>query len=164
MFLNVFAANDRESIVMLWKLLGLDRPAGHQVGVLINNRGDRMRRAQDMADIIAKEMHADWYMAAGDQAAAFIDMCVRLKIPRQKLVNMGGKGVGPVLDRMFELTQGECTVMGIGNIGGFGMPLTELLDAERLRQQEAARGEQLDLMRKADPSPNDRGPIRGERA
>jgi gamma-polyglutamate synthase len=134
-FVNVFAANDKESIVMLWRMLGLDRPGDQQVGVLINNRGDRMRRAQDMAEICARDMTADWYLAAGDQTGAFIDMCARLKIPRNKMINLGGMDAPAALDRMFELTARECTVMGIGNIGGFGIPFTAMLDEERLRQQ-----------------------------
>ncbi len=136
-FINVFAANDRESILMLWHLLGLGGPESGQVGVLVNNRADRMRRAQDMAEILAREMPADWYMAAGEQAATFIDMCVRLKIPRKKIANMGGKNAVQVLDRMFALTERECTVMGIGNIGGFGIPFVEMLDEQRRRQMSA---------------------------
>ncbi len=138
-FYNVFAANDKESIVMLWKMVGLDQPGGRQLGVLINNRGDRMRRAQDMAEICARDMRADWYMAAGDQTAAFVDMCARLKIPREKMLNMGGQSPAATLDRMFELTERECAVMGIGNIGGFGIPFTALVDEERARQQSEAR-------------------------
>jgi len=138
-FLNVFAANDKESIVMLWRMLGLDRPGDQQVGLLINNRGDRMRRAQDMAEICARDMAADWYLAAGDQTAAFIDMCARMKIPRSKLVNLGGVDAPGALDRMFALTTRESTVMGIGNIGGFGIPFTAMVDEARLRQQREAQ-------------------------
>jgi poly-gamma-glutamate synthase PgsB/CapB len=153
-FINAFAANDRESIVMLWRMLGLDQPGDQQVGILVNNRGDRMRRAQDMAEIIAREMRADWYVAAGDQAAAFVDMCARMKVPRSKLVNLGGQGVPEVLDRMFALTERECTVVGIGNIGGFGLPFTHWMDEERRRQRAAVQGEQLDLVGRPAPPAN----------
>jgi poly-gamma-glutamate synthase PgsB/CapB len=154
-FVNVFAANDKESIVMLWRMLGLDRPGDLQVGVLINNRGDRMRRAMDMAEICARDLAADWYLAAGDQTAAFIDMCVRMKIPRDKMINLGGVNAQNALDRMFELTQRECTVMGIGNIGGFGIPFTAMLDEERRRQPREARA--LDERDPAGPGRGGRG-------
>jgi poly-gamma-glutamate synthase PgsB/CapB len=137
-FLNVFAANDRESIVFLWRLLGLSQPNGQQLGVLVNNRGDRMRRAKDMAEIIGREMLADWYIAAGEQAGVFVDMSVRAGVPRAKMVNMGGRGPAEVLDRMFALTESSSTVIGIGNIGGFGLPFMDLLEEESRRCQAPA--------------------------
>jgi poly-gamma-glutamate synthase PgsB/CapB len=140
-FLNVFAANDRESITMLWRLLGLDQPQGYQVGVVVNNRGDRMRRAQDIAEVIARDIRADWYIAAGDQASAFIDMAARHGVSRSRLVNMGGRKPAEVLDRMFALTERDCTVMGIGNIGGFGLPFIGLLEQEHQRGVAEAAAE-----------------------
>lgn len=138
-FINVFAANDRESILMLWRLLGLHEPGQLEVGILINNRADRMRRAQDIAEIIGKEMKADWHIIAGDRGSVFADMAARAGVSRNKMVNMSRRGPAEVLDLMFQLTQKECTVIGIGNIGGFGLPFVGLLEREHLRAQEVKR-------------------------
>jgi gamma-polyglutamate synthase len=129
-FYNAMAANDSESTVFLWKLLGLHESGEHQGGVLINNRGDRMRRAVDMAQIIAKDIHAAWYMVVGDQASMFCDMAARAGVPRERLIAMGGRGPREVLERMFEAFEGTESVMGIGNIGGFGVDFMELLEEE----------------------------------
>ncbi len=129
-FYNAMAANDSESTVFLWKLLGLHESGEHQGGVMINNRGDRMRRAVDMAQIIAKDIRAAWYMVVGDQATMFCDMAARNGVPREKLIAMGGRPPREVLDRMFEQFQGTESVMGIGNIGGFGVNFMALLEEE----------------------------------
>ncbi len=129
-FVNALAANDSESTVFLWKLQGLDARGDREAAVLINNRGDRMRRAVDMAAIIAKDIRADWYAVVGDQASAFIDMAVRNGVPREKLIALGGKPPEMVLAKLFELTRKHCTVLGIGNIGGFGLKFMSLLERE----------------------------------
>ncbi|MFH1145283.1 MAG: poly-gamma-glutamate synthase PgsB [Candidatus Eisenbacteria bacterium] len=130
-FLNVFAANDAHSTVFLWRFLGLDKPGDRQVGVLINNRADRLRRAVDVARIIAADIHADWYIVAGAAAGTFCAMAARNGVPSTKLIDMGGASAEAVLGRIFDLTRGQSTVMGIGNIGGFGIRFMELIEKER---------------------------------
>jgi len=129
-FYNAMAANDSESTVFLWKLLGLHESGEHEGGVLINNRGDRMRRAVDMAQIIAKDIRAAWYVVVGEQAPMFCDMAARQGVPREKLIPMGGRLPEEVLDRMFEKFSRTESVMGIGNIGGFGVKFMALLEEE----------------------------------
>jgi gamma-polyglutamate synthase len=129
-FVNAFAANDRESTVFLWHLINI-RGSGRQTIVMINNRGDRMRRAVDMAQIIAKDIHADLYFVVGDKASTFVDMAARAGLSRSKLVNLGGRSPAEVLDKLFELTPSRSTVMGISNIGGFGIEFMDLLERER---------------------------------
>jgi poly-gamma-glutamate synthase PgsB/CapB len=129
-FYNAMAANDSESTIYLWQLLGLHESGDHEGGVLINNRGDRMRRAVEMAQIIDKDLRAAWYMVVGDQAPMFCDMAARNGVPREKLISMGGRTPDEVLDRMFEKTRVTESVMGIGNIGGFGVKFMTLLEEE----------------------------------
>jgi poly-gamma-glutamate synthase PgsB/CapB len=129
-FYNAMAANDSESTIFLWKLLGLHESGDHEGGVLINNRGDRMRRAVEMAQIIGKDIRAAWYVVVGDQATMFCDMAARNGVPREKLIPMGGCSPAEVLDRMFERFSGTESVMGIGNIGGFGITFMALLEEE----------------------------------
>ncbi|MCK4305844.1 MAG: hypothetical protein KAY24_16525, partial [Candidatus Eisenbacteria sp.] len=79
----------------------------------------------------------------------------RLGVPRKKMVNMGRKQPAEVLNRMFELTRKDSTVIGIGNIGGFGLPFVGLLEQEQLREAAANDGEREPLG-KGDPSPGER--------
>lgn len=130
-FYNVFAANDQHSTAMVWKLIGLHEPGEHQTGVLISNRGDRLRRAVDMADTIAQDIKADWYVVAGDSADMFVRLATRRGIPREKLIEMGQASAEAVLAKLYELTSRRVAVMGIGNIGGFGMEFMRLLEKER---------------------------------
>jgi gamma-polyglutamate synthase len=143
LFANAFAANDPHSTAFLWRLLGMDAPQGSrfveagpgevEAGILISNRADRMRRAVDLAEIFEKQIHASWYLVAGQQAPAFIEQAARMKVPRQKLINMGNRAPGEVLDKLFELTKKQTMVLGIGNIGGFGMEFIQLLEKEGKR-------------------------------
>ncbi len=139
-FINAFAANDPESTTFIWNLLGMQSAQNSpfvdsadgvvETGVLISNRGDRMRRAVDMAEIIESHMNANWYLVAGQQATAFIDMAIRMQVPREKLIHMGGRSPADVLEKLFELTNEQTMVMGIGNIGGFGLEFVKLLEKE----------------------------------
>jgi poly-gamma-glutamate synthase PgsB/CapB len=131
-FYNVFAANDQESTAMVWKLIGLHEPGEHSTVVLISNRGDRLRRAVDMADTIAQDVKADWYVVAGDSPDVFIRLATRRGVPREKLIEVGHAKPASVLDRLFELTPRRAAVMGIGNIGGFGMKFMQLMEKERV--------------------------------
>jgi poly-gamma-glutamate synthase PgsB/CapB len=142
-FVNAFAANDPHSTTFLWRLLGLKEPTSFlwkligldeqgdpQAGVLINNRADRMRRAVDMARVIETEIVADWYVVAGEEASAFIELAARNGVPRNKMIHMGGRAPAVVLQELFNLTEKQCTVMGVGNIGGFGLEFVNLLERE----------------------------------
>ena len=126
--INAFAANDRESTVFIWQLIGLHKPGVKESGILINNRGDRLRRAKDIARIVARDLNADWFIVAGDHASAFISMAARYGAPRDKLINMGSATPEEVYARVFELTKEHCPVMGIGNMGGFGAKFMSLVD------------------------------------
>lgn len=140
LFANAFAANDPQSTAFLWRLLGMDHPAESrfvdagegavEAGVLISNRADRMRRAVDLAEIFEKQIHPSWYLVAGEQATAFIDLAARMKVPREKLIHAGNQRPEAVLDKLFELTKKQTMVLGMGNIGGFGMQFIQLLEKE----------------------------------
>jgi len=132
-FVNAFAANDRESTTQIWRLLKMHEGGDRDAILLINNRRDRMRRAVDMAQIIAEDLVADWYVIVGDKASTFIDMAARYGVPRNKLVHMGRRNPAEVLRKLFDLTQKCGTVMGIGNMGGFGMQFVDYIEQERSR-------------------------------
>lgn len=128
-FVNAFAANDPESYARIWKRLGLDAPGAHSV-MLFNNRGDRMRRARDLAPLFGGVLRADRYVLAGERTAQLADLAAR-RVPRDALVDLGGRGPDEVWERAAALAGPGGTVVGVGNIGGFGMELLE-----RLRERE----------------------------
>ena len=90
-----------------------------------------MRRAVDMAQMIAQDLTANWYVIVGGRANTFVDMAARYGVPRSKLVNLGGQPPSAVLDKLFDLTQANATIMGIGNMGGFGVQFVDYLKQER---------------------------------
>lgn len=118
-FYNAFAANDRDSTLKIYRQLR-ERHAGIPCLVIVNNRGDRLQRAEQFGEMIANDMDADGFFLVGDFTRATQDIALRRGLSPQRLVNLGS----PSLEKLFEalLDRGgkRCLVLGVGNIGGHG--------------------------------------------
>ena len=65
-FVNAFAANDPDSTLLIWQRLELDRPVpGRLRMVLANCRPDRLQRSGQIAELVAKRIHADHVILSG---------------------------------------------------------------------------------------------------
>lgn len=129
-FVNAFAANDPESTLAVWRRLGLhERP--EEAVVLFNNRADRLRRARDLAPIFgAGGLDAARVVVCGEATAQFVDL-VRRRVPRDRLVDAGGRGAEALLELLVDACPERATVVGVGNIGGVGMRFLDLLERGR---------------------------------
>lgn len=128
-FVNAFAANDPQSTVAVWRRLGLhERPA--EAVVLFNNRADRLRRARDLAPLFGRDIEAARLVVCGEATAQFADL-VRRRVPRDRLVDAGGRDAAALRDLLIEVCPPRATVVGVGNIGGVGMRFLDLLERGR---------------------------------
>ncbi len=98
---NLFAVNDRESMIISMKLLEPyinDRTV--KIGIL-NNRYDRERRAEQFGDVAAQDLSFDWLITFG----AYEDLVTRKLagngFPRERIVNLGFS-VNPPLDQILD--------------------------------------------------------------
>lgn len=124
-FVNAFAANDPESTVRIWRHLDLGaRP--EEAVVLINNRADRMRRARDLAPLFGDEITAGRYVLVGEATAQLADLIAR-RVPRDRILDLGGLPPAEAWRSLLETCGERATIVGVGNIGGAGMALLDLL-------------------------------------
>ncbi len=128
-FVNAFAANDPESSLAVWRRLGLDEKPDEAV-VLFNNRADRLRRARDLAPLFGGDVQAGRIVVCGQATAQFMDL-IRKRVPEGTVVDAGGRTAAAVVELLVDVCPERATVVGLGNIGGVGLELVNLLEEGR---------------------------------
>jgi len=128
-FINLFAANDPESTLFLWKHLALGE-RGDRTLALVNIRGDRMRRSKDLAPLLGTRLKAHRYLLIGEMTRVFADMIRRQGVPDEAVIDLGGRSAEEIWERAVAESEGRTTVVGLANIGGVGLALTELLEGK----------------------------------
>lgn len=98
---NLFAVNDRESMVISMEMLqAYCDPQTVRIGIL-NNRYDRERRAEQFGDVAVKDLSFDWLITFG----AYEDLVTRkLKangFPPERIVNLGFS-VNPPVEQIID--------------------------------------------------------------
>lgn len=131
-FVNAFAANDPVSYVRIWERLHLHERSENVV-VLMNNRGDRMRRAKDLAPLFGRELVAGRYVLIGEQTRLLADMLRRQGLDMERVEDLAGRPAAELWDKLVALAPARCLVVGIGNIANIG---NELLDHLRGRMPQ----------------------------
>ncbi len=130
-FVNAFAANDRESTLLILErlraLLGKDR----KVIVLFNTRGDRIQRAEQFAGMIAHDIKADLFILLGEFVDAVEASAVRQGAPADKILNLGPlrrEEIPHLFEAVLHATVSRAIVVGIGNIGGIGQAIVDFFE------------------------------------
>lgn len=122
-FANAFAANDRDSTLLIMERLGVKPGGNRKVMVLFNTRGDRIQRAEQFGEMIAKDFKADYFLLTGQFTDAVESLAVRHGADAARLFNLGDieeDQVNVVFEKVLDLTPERSVVVGVGNIGGVG--------------------------------------------
>jgi hypothetical protein len=140
-FANIFAANDLESTVAVWKRLGLDTPGGAPTFALLNLRADRIKRSLEFAAAVEVELKADYYVVVGDFSER-VRRRFEERVPAERLLVLGHVPPRVIFDAIAERGGVGARVGGIGNIGGLGHDLLAFVAHERAleRAHERAHG------------------------
>lgn len=119
-FVNALAANDPDSIGMIWQLV---KDRDRQRIVLVNCRADRQDRSRQMAELVAG-FGAERYVATGGTTRVFLRRAAELGIPKDRLKDLG-ENLGPavVYKGLFGLVRTEALVFACGNTVGYGEEL-----------------------------------------
>ncbi len=114
---NTLAANDPDSIGMLWLMV---QGQSDQRIVLVNCRRDRADRSRQLAELIA-EWDFDWIVITGGLTKLFFNRAVQIGVPREKMVDLGEE-IEPaiVYERVWELTRNQTMIFATGNTVGYG--------------------------------------------
>ncbi len=129
-FLNVFAANDLQSTVSIWRRLELDSHEQETTIALLNLRGDRIDRSIQFADSIGFGIQADYYVLVGDYTDRVLHR-FRRKVSGERLVPLGPAQPQTIFDQISRLGESRARVGGIGNIGGLGHEILRFVAQER---------------------------------
>jgi poly-gamma-glutamate synthase PgsB/CapB len=119
---NTLAANDPDSINLLWQMT---KNRKSERIVLVNCRADRADRSQQLAEMCARHFEADYYVASGDLTGMFVRQAIARGVPKEKVVDAGGKSEEKVYATVLGLVRQDAMVFATGNIVGYG---AELID------------------------------------
>jgi len=116
-FYNVFAANDPESTVMIWKtvmeMVGMDK----ENMIILNSRSDRYFRSVQLLEAF-KPLKTTFLLLTGERCDNVYKDALAMDIPKGKVINIGEIDPELVYQRILELTSKETHVFGTGNIAG----------------------------------------------
>ncbi len=136
-FVNALAANDPDSIGMIWRMVA-DRYQRRLV--LVNCRDDRQDRSRQMAELV-RGFDAERYIATGGLVSIFLRRAAELGIPADKLVDIGGdREPAEVVSRIAELAPESALLFACGNTVGYGYALTDCLVKTGNHEQTKAGG------------------------
>ena len=129
-FVNLFAANDPESTAFVWDHLNLPDHEDEAIAV-VNIRADRMRRSKDLAPLFGKRIRAAHYVVIGEQTDVFGEILRREGVARERIVDLGALGTDAerIWERLIAISGERTRIVGLGNIGGVGVALLDLVEA-----------------------------------
>lgn len=141
-FHNIFAANDIESTVAVWRKLGLDwspDESGERTVAILNLRPDRLDRSLQFAEAVERVLRADHYVLIGG-APERVRRRFQEQVPEGRLWFSFGVPAEALFDRIAEVSRGIARVAGIGNIGGPGHDVLAFAAARSAAEDVAPAG------------------------
>ena len=165
LWVPLFAANDRESVVLTFEMLQAYFPPGAPVIGILNNRRDRGRRAELFAHMVPTDLSS--YLDHVITFGAYEDTVTRTMIekghPRERIHNLG-ETLAPSLDQILDaiagmIPGGTGVLIGMVNIH---TDQAELLIEFFAEARGAAHDEELAASR--DPARLPKGSARVRRA
>lgn len=122
LWVPLFAANDRESVVLTYELLQSYYPRDQTVIGILNNRWDRGRRAELFAKMVPEDLDPflDHVITFGAYEDVVTPRMIELGYPKEKITNLGetvNPTVDQILDTIANLIEGDHGVLiGMVNI------------------------------------------------
>ncbi|KUK86085.1 MAG: Capsule biosynthesis protein CapB [candidate division TA06 bacterium 34_109] len=130
-FVNAFAANDRESIMLIWnkvnQLLPKDLINSPKIA-MVNNRGDRVTRTIQFAKILSWDIVVNYIFLAGPTSPISYRKLIQNGYPSKQIKIVKDKAkIKQTVEQIFQLTKKEGVVYGLGNTRGLGLAIIEYL-------------------------------------
>jgi len=126
-FVNAFAANDKNSILLIWKKIKkkFNINTIPFIGV-INSREDRILRSIQLSHLLAKEIILFKLFLVGTSSHFTRKALLKSKVPINKITNIE-KISDPekVLKKVFDSFKREAIIIGFGNTKGMGQKLID---------------------------------------
>jgi len=126
-FVNAFAANDKNSTLLIWENINkrTDLKKLPKIGI-INNREDRVLRSIQFAHILAEEIILSKIILVGPLSKLAERTLLKLKVPPDKILNLAKiTDTENILQIILQLTSNKGLLIGFGNTKGMGQNLIE---------------------------------------
>ena len=129
-FVNAFAANDKNSTLLIWE--NINKRANLKkflkIGI-INNREDRVLRSIQFAHILAEEIILSKIILVGPLSKLSERTLLKLKVPSDKILNLAKiTDAESILQIILQFTNNKGLLIGFGNTKGMGQNLIEYFD------------------------------------
>src|SRR5262249_37360239 len=124
-FYNAFAANDRDSTLLICDRLNLSDSRDNPLIIIINNRGDRLQRAEQFGQMMGGDLKARYFVLIGEFTRATQDIDTRRGLAPDRILNMGNATPEKVFEAILTKTERRSTVLGVGNMGGLGVEVAD---------------------------------------
>jgi len=130
-FINAFAANDRESILIIWdkinQLLPKEMDDSQRIAI-INHRDDRITRTLQFDKILTQDLRFDYLMLAGPTSRLSERKLLQFGYPSKQIYQINKREtISEVVKKIYQLSKKNIIVYGLGNTRGFGMEIMEYL-------------------------------------
>jgi poly-gamma-glutamate synthase PgsB/CapB len=122
-FMNAFAANDPVSTARLWQRGMDDNPDTRTRIAIFNCRSDRPERSLSLAAAFAHWKAADHVVLMGTGTHAFARAASDAGVDFSRFVFVEGLAIADIFERVVSLVDESALIVGMGNIGGDGLPL-----------------------------------------
>lgn len=122
-FINAFAANDPESTERLWNIAITKYPNIKRRIMLFNCRADRPDRSIQLGEACVDWQGADYVALMGTGTYMFSKAAVDKGADYSKYVIADDFGVEQIFETLIGVSGEEALIVGMGNIGGQGIPL-----------------------------------------
>lgn len=122
-FVNGFAANDPDSTERIWEMALERYPDVRKRIIVFNCRADRADRSRQLARACANWKPADHYVLIGTGTYIFSKYAAAAGLDPRRISMAEGQPIEEIFERIVDLAGRSALVMGMGNIGGPGLPL-----------------------------------------
>jgi len=135
-FYNVFAANDPDSTLFIWKKINTEIGMDGTKILLLNTRQDRLERSKQLADMAAGKIanEIDYIMLMGQSGEVVQSMLTSFGMPSEKIINLGFVEPQKVYEAILGITSKQSTIFAIGNMGLNGAATAEFFEHKSKNQ------------------------------
>jgi poly-gamma-glutamate synthase PgsB/CapB len=139
LFVNLLAANDPDSTLIATQLVNYQMNLPQPTVFLLNCRPDRVERSQQLGEMIGRRLshEADCLVLVGGPTQPAVRAALNAGYPADRILDLGERFTSRVVSlfehtaRALQQRRGQLpsrfTVVGIGNIHGFGHEITAFL-------------------------------------
>jgi len=126
-FVNVFAANERTSTLLIWEKINKKTYLKNlPIIAIMNSREDRVLRDIQFSHLLAKEMNFSKILLVGPLSKLVERTLLKLKVSPDKIVNLSRiHDIEKILQLVLQFTENNVLLIGLGNTKGMGQRFIE---------------------------------------